>query len=108
MKKISYFIVLCCLFTISTFTFTNCKKDDNPDDPIIPVTPTTTTTISGIVVDLNNNPIQGVTVKLEGSTIAPKTTTQYGSFYFHKVATSNRIILTFSIQSPYLQLLWIN
>ncbi len=96
MKKISYFIVLCCFFTISTLIFTNCKKDDKPDDPIIPVVPTTTTTISGIVVDLNNNPIQGVSVKLEGSTIAPKTTTQYGSFYFHKVPTSTRIILTFS------------
>lgn len=99
MKKISLFLVLFSLFTISTLVFTNCKKDNETDDPTTPVVPTTTTTISGIVVDLNNNPIQGVSVMLEGSTIAPKTTTQYGSFYFHKVSTSNRISLTFSKDS---------
>ncbi len=96
MKKNRIFLIASCFIAIALANLSSCKKDDNTDDPIVPVVTATTTSISGIVVDINNIPIQGVTVKLEGSTIAPKTTSQYGSFYFHNVATSSRISLTFS------------
>lgn len=77
--------------------FSSCKKDstddggggDNPN-------PTSTTSIiSGIVLDLNHSPIQGATVTIEGSTAAPKTTNEYGAFYFHNAPTGNRVSIRF-------------
>lgn len=95
MKKNLYFFITVILF-IGVTIFSSCKKD-NPeengggDTP----TPTTTSIISGIVLDLNNSPIQGATVTIEGSTAAPKTTNEFGAFYFHNAPTGNRISVRF-------------
>ena len=88
-------LIMILFFGIALFT--NCKKDkdDNGDGGNNPINPTTTSIISGMVVDLNNAPLQGVTVKIEGSTAAPKTTNQFGAFYFHNAPTGSRVSLTF-------------
>lgn len=94
-KKITFFTAM--IIFIGVALFSSCKKDSTDDNGGGDTPPPTTTTsiISGIVVDLNNSPIQGATVTLEGSSVASKTTNEYGAFYFHNAPTGNRVSVRF-------------
>lgn len=74
----------------------NCKKDDTDNPTTDPIVASTVCSVAGIVVDMNDMPIQGVMVNIEGSSLAPKMTNQYGAFYFSSAVTSSRISATFS------------
>lgn len=85
------------ILLIGVALFSSCKKDNTDDNGggDNPNPTNTTSIISGIVLDLNNSPIQGATVTIEGSTAAPKTTNEFGAFYFHNAPTGNRVSLRF-------------
>ncbi len=91
MKKILLFFIA---LTITSFVLiTSCKKE-RKDDPI-PSDPTKTAIVlSGNVIDVNQSPMSGVTVKVGGIQVI----TEFdGSFYFKSVTVpKERFIVEFS------------
>lgn len=82
---------------IGVALFSSCKKDNTDDNGggDNPIPTTKTSIISGIVLDLNNSPIQGAKVTIEGSTVGSKITNEHGAFYFHNAPTGNRVSVRF-------------
>ncbi|NLL28298.1 MAG: hypothetical protein GX259_05845 [Bacteroidales bacterium] len=86
---------LLLLFALVTVLFTACKKDPPENSTTNPTGISQTATISGLVVDLNKEPIPNVAVSIQGTSLT-KTTDQYGAFYFHNVPVPKKVSLLFT------------
>ncbi len=83
--------VFCFLIPILTFFNTGCKRNsanDLPtDDPIANDAPTVIANITGMVVNENNLPVNGVAVTSGSNSTV---TDRYGIFYFKEISMSQR------------------
>ena len=81
------------LLLVSFMFFSGCKKDKK--ETPTPTNPTTTSvTLTGNVIDVNNTPLSGVTVKVGTTTT---TTNSDGSFYLSNVTVPiSRFVVEFS------------
>lgn len=91
MKKFILFFVTLAITSFAIIT--GCKKDKTDD--ITPTDPTKTTIVlSGAVIDVNQAPLSGVTVKIGSLQTVTETD---GSFYFSSVTVSkDRFVVEFS------------
>ncbi len=82
------------LLLVSFMFFSGCKKDKNETTTTTTNPTTTSVTLSGTVIDVNNTPLQDVTVKI-GTTQA--TTGTDGSFFISNVTVPlSRFVVEFS------------
>lgn len=94
MKKI--ISLSCCILAALLLFFLSCKKD-----PVMPPAASkTSTTISGIVVDENNTPVSGVSIKGYGQTT---TTNKYGGFTLENVEVSEKRCYILSSKNGYFE-----
>src|SRR5580765_2285017 len=93
MKKIISLSALALCATL--IVISSCKKNDGGSDLIdsIPPPPTgTKATVTGLIIDENNNPLNGASVTIGSTTV---TTNQFGIFVFSSVdVNATRTVLT--------------